>query len=57
MHSRGTRVTWDRPGLTRGVGTVEQSREAHGERIMYQIRDDRGNVFWFDHGALVEANL
>ena len=56
MYPRGTRVTWERPGLPRAEGIVEQDRLAHGERVMYQVRDDRGTVYWFSEDVLAEAN-
>lgn len=42
--------------MSRGVGVVEQTRPAHNGRIMHQVRDDRGNVFWFPSDVLTEAN-
>jgi len=56
MYPRGTRVTWQRPGLPSGEGAVEQSREAHANRVMYEVRDDHGTVYWFPEDALTEAN-
>ena len=56
MYPSGTRVAWERPGLPRGEGVVEQNQLAHAERIMYQVRDDRGTTYWFSEDALVEAN-
>jgi hypothetical protein len=51
-----SKVTWIRLGLpTPGEGTITKTIRGQGGYRMHEVRDARGNVFWFRDELLQEV--